>query len=143
MVSKSYSEFFSYLIYFLILIVVAVLLVYFLKKLPSLDMPKGKIKTIDPVNDGMMITYFGLFFFALSVTNVLALIITFIILVICVMCSNVYMFNPLFSILRYKFYYITFESGKKCLLLSRENFSFGDDVKFDRLHKLNEFTYID
>ena len=111
--------------------------------MPNIDMPKGNITSIEPASDGMMITYFGLFFFALSVNNAQALMITFILLFVCLLFSNVYMFNPLFSITQYKFYYITFKSGKKCLLMSKEKFAYGDNVEFTQLYKLNEFTFID
>lgn len=133
----------SYILYVFILIGLAYLLQCVSTLLPSIDMPEGNIISIEPASDGMMITYFGLFFFALSVNNVQALMITFILLFVCLLFSNVYMFNPLFSIIQYRFYYITFGSRKKCLLISKEKFAHGDNVKFERLFKLNEFTYID
>lgn len=135
--------FYSYVFYIAFLIVMAFLLQYASRFLPKIDMPEGNIISIEPASDGMMITYFGLFFFSLSVNNVQALMITFTLLLVCLLFSNVYMFNPLFGIIQYKFYYITFNSGKKCLLISKEKFSYGDTVKFERLYKLNEFTYID
>lgn len=133
----------SYILYIGILIGLAFLLQYTSRFLPKIDMPEGNIISIEPASDGMMITYFGLFFFALSVNNIQALMITFILLLVCLLFSNVYMFNPLFSIIQYEFYYVTFKSGKKCLLISKEKFTYGDTVKFERLYKLNEFTYID
>jgi hypothetical protein len=133
----------SYILYVSILIGLAFLLQCASKFLPNIDMPKGNITSIEPASDGMMITYFGLFFFALSVNNAQALMITFILLFVCLLFSNVYMFNPLFSITQYKFYYITFKSGKKCLLMSKEKFAYGDSVEFTQLYKLNEFTFID
>ena len=134
---------FSYVLYLGVLIGIAFALKHFSRSLTYIDMSEGNVKSIEQASDGMMLTYFGLFFFALSVTNVTALIITFTILLVCVMFSNVYMFNPIFSLILYRFYYITFTNGKKCLLLSRENFEHGDAVKIDRLYKLNEFTYLD
>ncbi len=133
----------SYFLYIFILIGLAFLLQCASKLLPNIDMPEGNITSIEPASDGMMITYFGLFFFALSVNNSQALMITFILLLVCLLFSNVYMFNPLFNIIHYRFYYITFDSGKKCLLISKEKFAHGDTVKFERLYKLNEFTFID
>lgn len=133
----------SYILYVSILLGLAFLLQCASKFLPNIDMPEGNIASIEPASDGMMITYFGLFFFALSVNNAQALMITFTLLFACLLFSNVYMFNPLFSIIQYRFYYITFESKKKCLLISKEKFAHGDTVKFERLYKLNEFTYID
>ena len=133
----------SYIIYIFILIGLAFLLQRASKLLPNIDMPEGNITSIEPASDGMMITYFGLFFFALSVNNSQALMITFILLLVCLLFSNVYMFNPLFSIIHYRFYSITFDSGKKCLLISKEKFAYGDTVKFEHLYKLNEFTFID
>ena len=133
----------SYFLYVSILIGLAFLLQCASKFLPNIDMPKGNITSIEPASDGMMISYFGLFFFALSVNNAQALMITFILLFLCLLFSNVYMFNPLFSFTQYKFYYITFKSGKKCLLMSKEKFAYGDNVEFTQLYKLNEFTFID
>lgn len=140
---KNIPSFCSYLIYIIILIFLELILQKASKCLPYVDISKGKIASIEPASDGMMITYFGLFFFALSVSNSEALIITFILLLICLLFSNVYMFNPLFSIMQYRFYYITFDSGKKCLLISKEKFAYNDKVGFERLYKLNEFTFID
>ena len=133
----------SYVLYFSILIGFALLLRYASRTLPYIGIPNGHIISVEPASDGMMITYFGLFFFALSVNTSQALMITFILLLFCLLFSNVYMFNPLFSIIQYRFYYITFKSGKKCLLISKEKFSHGDALVFERLYKLNEFTYID
>lgn len=133
----------SFVIYLVLMIGFAFLLRWASRMLIPTDMAEGAVKIIEPASDGMMITYFGLFFFALSVTNVQALVITFAILLVCVLISNVYMFNPIFSLILYRFYYVTFESGKKCLLLSHENYGYKDEVKFEKLRKLNEFTYID
>jgi len=106
-------SYYSYVLYVSILIGFAFLLQYTSRFLPKIDMPEGNVVTIEPASDGMMITYFGLFFFALSVNNVQALMITFMLLLVCLLFSNVYMFNPLFSIIQYEFYYVTFKSGKK------------------------------
>lgn len=140
---NSWVNYISYLLY----IVLLVLFVWILQKntprlLPHINEIQN-ISSIEPASDGMMITYFGLFFFALSVEELDSLIIMVLLLLVCLLLSNVYMFNPLFCIIKYKFYYITFASKKKCLLISKEKFEHGDTVKFEKLYKLNEFTYID
>lgn len=137
------SPFWSYVVYLLLMALGAFALSFVSRYLPSISIEEGNVKTIEPAGEGMMLTYFGLFFFALSVHSVHALIISFVLLLACILFSNVYMYNPIFSLIFYRFYYITLPSGKKCLLISREKFESGDKVKFDKVYKLNEFTYID
>lgn len=54
--------YYSYILYVTILLGMAFLLQWASKFLPIIDMPKGNITSIEPASDGMMITYFGLFF---------------------------------------------------------------------------------
>ena len=135
--------FVSFILYLIILIGLALLSQLGIKKLISIDISKDSIKTIEPASEGMMLTYIGLFFFALSVSNIQAFLVLFFILFVCVLFTNVYMFSPLFSLILFHFYYITFHSGKKCLLITRERFEFGDTITISKIYKLNEFTFID
>lgn len=140
------SDVWSYIIYEIILIFFTFLLLKGYKCLPHFDMTQNTDTNnimIEPVDSGMMITYFGLFFFALSVNNIVALVSIFLVLFICILFSNVYMFNPLLYFFRYKFYYVTLNSGKKCLLISKTKYAYGDVAKYNFLYKINEYTYIE
>lgn len=133
----------SYMFYLLILMTAAFLMSKASRLLVKREVESKSIESIEPAGDGMMVTYFGLFFFALSVENSMSLAFTFIILLTCILISNVYMFNPLFSIIGYRFYYLKMKSGKKCLLITREKFARDDIAVTGKLYKLNDFTFID
>lgn len=136
-------DFWSYIIYVAFLLLSIWLLYWSKKILPHIDMPQQEEITIEPVGSEMMIAYFGLFFFSLSVGGVFALIMIFILLFICMLVSNMYMYNPLLCFLGYKFYYITLSNRKRCLLISKNKYAYNDNVTFDKLYKLNEYTYIE
>lgn len=140
---KSFSPIISYTIYILVLLLLALLMARISTCLTYINIPSSSVKLIEPAGEGLMLTYLGLFFFALSVHSTQAMLIIYVLLLICVHISNVYLFNPIFSFIGYKFYYLTFEGGKRCLLISKEKFAHNDTINFEKLYKLNEFTYID
>ena len=133
----------SYILYVTILLFFMWLLYRSKKFLPHFDMQRQNEITIEPVGSEMMIAYFGLFFFSLSVDGIFALTMIFILLFISMLVSNTYMYNPLLCFLGYKFYYITLSNRKKCILISKNKYAYNDDVIFDKLYKLNEYTYIE
>ena len=136
-------DFGSYILYVTILLILMWLLYWSKKILPHFDMQQQNEITIEPMGSEMMIAYFGLFFFSLSVNSIFALTMIFILLFISMLVSNTYMYNPLLCFLRYKFYYITLSNRKKCILISKNKYAYNDKVIFNKLYKLNEYTYIE
>lgn len=140
---KSIPPIISYIICIVVLLLLALLMARISRCLTCINISSSSIRLIEPAGEGLMLTYLGLFFFALSVQSGPAMLIIYVLLLICVHISNVYLFNPIFSLIGYKFYYLTFEGGKRCLLISKEKFAHNDTINFEKLYKLNEFTYID
>ena len=54
-----------------------------------------------------------------------------------------YMYNHLFYIFHYRFYYVEMKSGSKILVMSKYEFQLGHKKDFTRLKKINDFSYID
>lgn len=134
----------SRLCIFIVYLIILVVITWSMTKLfPKMDrVPIGKSATIEPLGGEMMLTYFGLFFYALSVDLPRTFFLTFIILFICVYRTQQYMFNPLLTLLGYR-YYKVISGGKGYLWITKTKIGFGDEVSFDNIVEINDHTITD
>lgn len=105
-----------------------------------------KIQDISLANDSYMPSYLGYFFVALSIPDKdwLTFGVVFVVIYIFTYFSHSLYFNPLFLLFGFNFYYVTSQSQMKIFIISRKKDIRGvENVKFDNLKRINEFTFID
>lgn len=133
----------SYIIYFLVPIILTYLSLFISKFLGTANISKGSIVEVENANNAFLPSYLGYFFVALSVNNKETLVFIFIILFIFTFLSQTLYFNPLFLIFRYHFYNITTNNKAKLFIISRNQITKVDDIEFPTLKRINNFTFID
>lgn len=109
------------------------------------DCIDAKILGIELANDAYLPSYLGYFFVALSIPTKdnLTLIFVFSILFLFVFCSQALYYNPLFLILRYKFYYVTNSKNMKIFIISKRELRICDNISLSKLKRINDYTFID
>ena len=114
----------SYAVYLLIVLITSKLILLWVPSLKdSIEVKSENIDKIYPASESFLPTFFALGIFCL--------------------CSEMYMYNPLFYIFQYRFYYVEMKSGSKILVMSKYEFQLGHKKDFTRLKKINDFSYID
>lgn len=109
---------------------------------PTTQLLQEHIESVDSAGDDMAMTYFGLFFYALSVTNLITLIFTFTLLSVGLMLSQRILYNPLYLFLGYRMYKVK-TRRKTILILTKRRIAANDNVSFPELHKITELTYVE
>lgn len=107
------------------------------------DSIEGGILEVELANDAYFPSYIGYFFVALSIPNTLTLIVVFGILFIFMIWSQNLYYNPMFLLFGYKFYYVTNKKGMRKFIISKREIKSTDNLKFDHLRRINNFTFID
>ena len=132
----------SYIIY----IVIPVLLTYLNhRKFPNLDPADIKEENINMVESASAIflpTFFGYVFVGLSINTNMTLVVTYIALTILCYCAEIYLYNPIFHLLGYRFYFVTADKNK-VLVMTKKDIKLGEHIEFKKLGQVNDFTYID
>lgn len=126
-----------FLLYLIILCLATIGMTKLFSKMDTVQI--GQSATIEPLGGEMMLTYFGLFFYSLSVDKPITFVLTFIVLFICVLRTQQYMFNPLLTLLGYR-YYKVISGGKGYLWITKTKIGFGDMVTFDNMKEINDHT---
>lgn len=137
-----YSVHWSFLIYFVGTICFSGICL-FLSCFLSKDCIEGGITDVEPANNSYLPSYLGYFFVALSINKVSTLVWILFIIFIFTYNSQTLFFNPMFLIFRYKFYYITIENGMKIFIITKENIRTTENLKFNELRRINDYTFID
>ena len=110
------SAWVSYPLFLLLLLGLAYLTTLLFKRCHSIrDLKADKINSVSIAGEDMAFTYFGLFFYALSVNDKVTLILTFIILCLGIFLTTRYLFNPFYLFLGYKFYKV--HAGTKSIIV--------------------------
>lgn len=132
----------SYLIYLLGTIILSGGCLW-LSRFLSMEIISGGVKEIESANNAYLPSYLGYFFVAVSVNDVDTLIWIYIIIFLFIFNSQTLFFNPMFLLFGYKFYYISMESGMKMFVISRKEIKHLRNVKFDKIQRINDYTFID
>ena len=139
-------HFVSYIIYFMIPILLTYLSLLFSNKLAddSIDNEQGTsaIREIEQANNAYLPSYLGYFFVALSVPHCDTLIFVFAILFLFTFLSQTLYFNPLFLVFGYQFYYLTTVNSVKIFLITKEKLKAPNNISFSKLKRINDFTFI-
>lgn len=133
----------SYVLYFLIPILLTFLSLIIARYLSKDNISLGTIKSIEQANNAFLPSYLGYFFVALSVPYVDTLIFVFAILFVFTFLSQTLYFNPLFLIFKYHFYYLTTTNEIKIFIITRRVLKDPKNTEFEQLRRINDFTFID
>lgn len=134
----------SYAVYLLIVLITSKLMLLWVPSLKdSIEVKSENIDKIYPASESFLPTFFAYVFLGLSINNWTSLFFVYVALGIFCLCSEMYMYNPLFYIFQYRFYYVEMKSGSKILVMSKYEFQLGHKKDFTRLKKINDFSYID
>lgn len=133
----------------IIIYIIAILLFTYvclkgMKLLPN-DSLEG-IQDISLANDTYMSSYLGYFFVALSISDGdwMTFGVVFVVVNIFTFFSQSLYFNPLFLLFGYNFYYVTSRNQIRIFIISRKkDIRKADEVSFNNLKRVNEFTFID
>ena len=134
----------SYIVYLLIVMVTSKLMLLWVPLLKDcIDIKSENIDKIYPASESFLPTFFAYVFLGLSINNWTSLFFVYVALGIFCLCSEMYLYNPLFYIFKYRFYYVEMKSGSKILVMSKYVFQLGYKKNFTRLKKINDFSFID
>ncbi|RED45553.1 hypothetical protein DFQ10_102429 [Winogradskyella eximia] len=133
----------SYVLYFLIPILLTFLSLIIARYLSKDNISMGTIKSIEQANNAFLPSYLGYFFVALSIPYIDTLIFVFAILFVFTFLSQTLYFNPLFLIFKYHFYYLTTTNEIKIFIITRRVLKDPKNTEFEQLRRINNFTFID
>lgn len=137
------SAWVSYPFFLLLLFGLAYLTTLLFKRCHSIrDLKADKINSVSIAGEDMAFTYFGLFFYALSVNDKVTLILTFIILCLGIFLTTRYLFNPFYLFLGYKFYKVH-AGTKSIIVLSKKKYQHNDTISFDKLAEITPFSFVE
>lgn len=132
----------SYLIYIAIPILTTYLCCKSFKKLDKADIKKDDIAHKESVGSSFLINFFACIFIALSVNNIFALIIIYLLITCLGVFAETYLNNPICYLFGYKYYFVTVKNVK-IIVMSKKDVNPWNDVEFKKLARINNFTYID
>ncbi|CDU06701.1 hypothetical protein BCV44_04615 [Vibrio cyclitrophicus] len=135
-------KFVSFLCYFLVVILFTWIGLLLTRFLGDENIPSTDVKSIEPANDTFLPSYLGYFFVALSISDFDTFIYVFGLIFIFVFFSKISYFNPIFLLFKLKFFYVTNGSGTKIVLITRKDLKEPNDVVFDQLKRINNYTFI-
>lgn len=141
-VNYDLPQYYSYAVYIVLPVLFAWLLTRLFPKLRSGELQSGNVSEISADNSSFLAMILGYVFVGLSINNVHALLVIMGLLLIFNLCGNSYIFNPLFYLFGYRYYYLK-SSGIKFLLMTKKKISLGSKGDFSNAKCLNDFTYID
>ena len=107
------------------------------------DIISGGVLDVECANDAYLPSYLGYFFVALSISDWDTLIWVGILLLIFAFFSQTWYFNPLFLLFGYKFYHVTVKGKVKVSIISRGDILKTEDLVFEKLKRINNYTFID
>lgn len=138
------NNMFSYLFYILVVLIICVLMACNFKKLPNKEELKmEKIAKVYPASENFIPTFFAYIFLGLSINNFSTLLIVFFALVIICYFGDMYLYNPIFYLLRYKYYFVEKDDGNKIVVLTKKKILKGNTCDFNDLREVNDHTFID
>jgi hypothetical protein len=133
----------SYIFYFEIVLVLTWASMHLTKSLETDTIDKTSISVIEPANDAFLPSYLGYFFVALSAPNIEVFLYVFGIICVFIYHSRISYFNPIFFLDGFNFYYIMNNKSTKILLITRKQLKEPQNVEFDNLKRINNYTFMD
>lgn len=133
----------SYLIYCLVSILLTWLSSLLFKFFEEHNMPAGNVKCIESADGVFIPTYLAYVFVGLSVSGLTQLFFCYAILSVICFAAQIYLFNPAFYLLGYKYYFVTNSVNKKLLVMTKKRILLSTTVEFTNLYRINDYTYIE
>lgn len=109
----------------------------------KIDLEVNQINNISPTGDNFVASFFAYIFLGLSINNCYMLAVIFITLVIMCLSTQMYLYNPLFILFGYNYFYIKTTSGLTIILLTKRKFKLNEKEDLKGIRRLNDYTYID
>jgi hypothetical protein len=133
----------SYLLYFLVPVLLTGLSILLSSQLGKDEFKKGELVSIEHANNSFLPSYLGYFFVALSIGGWEALCFVYGVLFIFTFLSQALYFNPLFLIFGYEFYNIRTKNGTAIFLISRQKYKKPDEIEISSAGRINNYTFIE
>jgi hypothetical protein len=146
--SSALPDFVSYILYFLIPVLLTYLSLHMSRFLDNDSIEpdivgKPVIKEVEQANNAFLPSYLGYFFVALSVTYFDTLVFVFLLLFVFTFFSQTLYFNPLYLLFGYHFFYITTNTNVKIFIITKRKLKDPHNLSFPKLKRINDFTFID
>lgn len=138
----NFPQWVSYLFYILVVIAYTGLLIWLFKHLRPGELRNKNIEHLDADNSGFLAMILAYVFVGLSINNGWSLMAVILFLLIFNLCGSSHIYNPLFYIFGYRYYYIT-SSKTKILVMTKTRYPLGAIADFKQCGCLNDYTYID
>lgn len=132
----------SYMVYIVAVIGFAGILTLMFKQLRPGELLKQNIEQLDADNSGLLAMILAYVFVGLSINNGWTLIAVMLFLLIFNLCGSSHIYNPLFYLFGYHYYYVT-SSKTKILVMTKTKYPLGANADFQLCGCLNDYTYID
>lgn len=133
----------SWLIFIFIPVLLTLLSFQIARFLPNDILNALSVQEIELANNNFLPTYLGYFFVSLGIEDISTLIVVFLIIYVFTYLSQTLYFNPLFLLFGYHFYFIKTSGNVKIFLITREKIKIPGTVGFNRLKRINNYTFID
>lgn len=138
------NNMYSYVAYILVVFIICIIMACSFKKLSNKEELKmEKIAKVYPASENFIPTFFAYIFLGLSINNFSTLSIVFFALVIICYFGDMYLYNPIFYLMLYKYYYVEKKDGNKILILTKKDILKGNTCDFNDIREVNDHTYID
>lgn len=140
-----YPNIISFPIYILFPIFATWLLGKIMRKIKDVDGLKAEhIAKCEYVGGDFLASFLAYVFVGLSINTLWSLSVVYVFIVIFCYCSNIYLYNPMFYLIGYKYYYVTTTKNIKVLIMSRQKVKCRTgNVEFKELVQINDSTYIE
>lgn len=135
-------EWLSYFLYIVCTVVFSRICLLLARFLPD-EILNGGIKEAELADGSYLPSYLGYFFVALSISDISTMMWIGGIIFVFISFSQTLYFNPMFLLFGYRFYYLTMDNGMKLFVLTKVPIKKVKELHFDRLKRINEYTFID
>ena len=132
----------SYAVYIAASVGFAGILTLLFGKLRPGELTKENIEELDADNSGLLAMILAYVFVGLSINNCWTLLAIMSFLLIFNLCGSSHIYNPLFYLFGYHYYYVT-SSKTKLLVMTKIKYPLGSKADFSNCKCLNDYTYID
>lgn len=133
----------SYVLYFLGAVIVSWVSLKIAAQLADDSIAEGALSAAEPANDAYLPSYLGYFFVALSSQDVWVFSFVFGMIYIFVFLSKAGIFNPIYFLFGYQYFYAMNNDGVKILIITKRTIKVAKAEKFEKLKRINEFTFIE
>lgn len=112
------------------------------KKLDKANIKKDDIAHKESVGSSFLINFFACIFIALSVNNIFALMMIYLMITCLGVFAETYLNNPICYLFGYKYYLVTVKNVK-IIVMSKKDINPWHEIEFKKLARINNFTYVD